>query len=181
MVDLAGGTFAGYSAGAEPIRQQSHLVGETSWADRIHLMKKETKATTSQTYYIGLDVHKNSVSVGYAGGAGGVPEYYGKLGGSNQAVERGLLRLRKKLGAGKDDLRICYEAGPTGFVLARRLLQLGYDAIVVAPSKIPRKSGDRVKTDRKDAVKLAGLHRAANSGAPTSPTAVTLLCRRAAP
>lgn len=123
-------------------------------------MKEKTKSTTSRTYYIGLDVHKNSVSVGYACSDGSAPEYYGKFGGSNQAVERGLLRLRRKLGAGKEDLRLCYEAGPTGFMLVRRLKQLGYDAIVVAPSKIPRKSGDKVKTDRKDCTKFAGLHRA---------------------
>ena len=109
------------------------------------MTKPETKSTTKLTYYIGLDVHKNSISVGYACSGGSSPEFYGKLGGSNQAVERGLLRLRKKLGAEKEDLRICYEAGPTGFVLARRLLQLGYDAIVVAPSKIPTKPGDKVK------------------------------------
>ena len=58
------------------------------------------------------------------------------------------------------ELRVCYEAGPTGFVLARRLAQLKVHCTVVAPSLIPSRSGDRVKTDRRDALKLARLHRA---------------------
>src|SRR5690606_17202747 len=57
-------------------------------------------------------------------------------------------------------LHFCYEAGPCGFVLVRRLLQLGHDCIVVAPSKIARQSGDKIKTDRRDAEKLARAHRA---------------------
>ena len=76
------------------------------------------------------------------------------------AAESGLLKLRKKFGVDKDQIAICYEAGPSGFVLVRRLLQLGYDCIVVAPTAVPQKSGDRVKTDRKDACKLARLLRA---------------------
>jgi transposase len=55
---------------------------------------------------------------------------------------------------------LCYEAGPTGFVLARRLIGLGYNCIVDAPSKTPTKSGDKVRTDKRDARKLARLHRA---------------------
>jgi len=66
----------------------------------------------------------------------------------------------KKYELNKEDVALCCEAGPTGFVLARRLIKLGYDCIVVAPSKIPTQSGDKVKTDRKDARKLARLHRA---------------------
>ena len=58
------------------------------------------------------------------------------------------------------ELRVCYEAGPTGFVIARRFAQLGIDCKVVAPSLIPNRSGDRVKTDPRDAGKLARLHRA---------------------
>jgi transposase len=60
----------------------------------------------------------------------------------------------------KDEVCLCYEAGPTGFVLARRLRELGYACEVVAPSLIPTLASDRVKTDRRDARKLAGLFRA---------------------
>ena len=111
------------------------------------------------TVYIGLDVHKSSISIAYALSDGGDPVFHGKIGGSNLALERALIKLRKKLNTPKEDLRLCYEAGPTGFVAARRLLHLGYDVIIVAPSKIERASGDRVKTDRKDALKLARLLR----------------------
>jgi len=119
------------------------------------------KNTTSTTpaVYVGLDVHKSSITVAYALPGGGDPVYHGKLGGSNAALANGLVKLRKKLDVPKEALRICYEAGPTGFVAARRLIELGYDTIVVAPSKIERAAGDRVKTDKKDALKLARLHR----------------------
>jgi len=110
--------------------------------------------------YIGLDVHKNSIVVATADAEGSKPVHYGKWGGSNLAAERGLVKLRDSLGVEKEEIRICYEAGPTGFVLFRRLNQLGYDCIVVAPSAIPKASGDKVKTDRRDAKKLARLFRA---------------------
>lgn len=119
---------------------------------------KETKSTTPEVY-VGLDVHKSSISIAYAVAGGSDPIYYGKVGGSNLALTRALLKLLKKLEVTNTDLRIAYEAGPTGFVAARRLLQLDYPVIVVAPSKIERASGERVKTDRKDALKLARLHR----------------------
>ena len=57
-------------------------------------------------------------------------------------------------------LRFCYEAGPCGYVIQRLLAAAGHDCVVVAPSLIPRKPGDRIKTDRRDAINLAGLHRA---------------------
>jgi transposase len=75
------------------------------------------------------------------------------------AVEKWITRLRKV--HGKDViLRACYEAGPCGFGLARRLKQLGVECEVVAPSMTPKRTGDRVKTDRRDARKLARLLRA---------------------
>lgn len=124
----------------------------------VDVMNTKSKSTTPAVY-VGLDVHKSSIILAYALADGSDPVLHGKLGGSNLALERGLARLRQKLGVEKDALRICYEAGPTGFVAARRLIELGYDTIVVAPSKIQRAPGERVKTDRKDAVKLARLHR----------------------
>ena len=106
--------------------------------------------------YIGLDVHKNSIAGAHALSDGSPPQNCATWRGSNLSVERGLLRLMKKLRVSKDELRICYEAGPTGFVLARRLLQLGYDCIVVAPTAVPQAAGDKkVKTDPLDARKLA--------------------------
>ena len=110
--------------------------------------------------YIGLDVHKNSIVVALAHADGSEALSYGHWGGSNLAVERGLLKLLKKFGFEKADVSIVYEAGPSGFVLARRLLHLGYHCIIVGPSEVPGKAGDRVKTDKRDARKLARLHRA---------------------
>jgi transposase len=65
-----------------------------------------------------------------------------------------LLKRLKKLGAAAS-LRCCYEAGPTGFVLQRELAAAGIACAVIAPSLVPQKAGDRVKTDSRDAVKLA--------------------------
>ena len=76
-----------------------------------------------------------------------------------QAIEKWIARLRKAHGK-ETQLRACYEAGPCGFGLARRLRQLGVECEVVAPSMTPTRAGDRVKTDRRDARKLARLLRA---------------------
>ncbi|MCG8601890.1 MAG: IS110 family transposase [Verrucomicrobiales bacterium] len=131
--------------------------------------------------YLGLDVHKNSIVVATALADGSEPQSHGKWGGSNLSAERGLLRIRKKFGVKKDEISIVYEAGPTGFVLARRLLQLGYHCIIVGPSEVPEKSGKRVKTDKRDARKLARLHRAGELAAIHIPEArdeaVRDLCR----
>lgn len=72
--------------------------------------------------YLGLDVHKNSIVVATALADGSEPQSYGKWGGSNLSVERGLLKVRKKFGVEKNEISIVYEAGPSGFVLARRML-----------------------------------------------------------
>ena len=74
-------------------------------------------------------------------------------------MEKWIARLRKVHGK-ETQLRACYEAGPCGFGVARRLQQLGVECDVVAPSMTPTRSGDRVKTDRRDARKLARLLRA---------------------
>jgi transposase len=131
--------------------------------------------------YIGLDVHKNSIVVAVAKADGSDPRAYGKWGGSNLSVERGLLKIRKKFGVDKSEISVVYEAGPSGFVLARRLHQIGYHCIIVGPSEVPGKAGDRVKTDRRDARKLARLHRAGELAAIHIPEArdeaVRDLCR----
>lgn len=66
----------------------------------------------------------------------------------------------KKLSKNGGKLHFCYEAGPTGYGLYRQLIELGHDCVVVAPSLIPKRAGDRVKTNRRDAISLARLHRA---------------------
>ena len=110
--------------------------------------------------YIGLDVHKDSVSIAWALAGTEEPKSYGKAPADLDSFLRVLRRILKKHQWSKEDVALCYEAGPTGFVLARRLLHLKFDIIVVAPSKTPTRSGDRIKTDPRDARKLARLLRA---------------------
>lgn len=110
--------------------------------------------------YIGIDAHKESnvVSLAFAGVE--EPVLYGKVSADLNRFLTALRKIKKQYGLEKDEILLCYEAGPTGFVLARRLIKLGYECLVIAPSKIPTQSGDRVKTDRRDARKLARLLRA---------------------
>jgi transposase len=106
---------------------------------------------------VGLDVHAKNIAIALAEGSGGEPRTYGSIPNDLHALEKVFAKLRKAHPA--TELRVCYEAGPTGFVLARRCAQLKIHCTVVAPSLIPSRSGDRVKTDRRDARKLARLHR----------------------
>jgi len=109
-------------------------------------------------YYIGLDVHKETVAIAHIKSTSRSKAIlYGTCGGSNAAVERALRKLAKQLRVKFQDLKVCYEAGPTGFVLGRRLIQLGVECVLCSPSKTERKPGEKVKTDKRDAQKLAKL------------------------
>ena len=107
--------------------------------------------------YVGLDVHKDTTVIAVANdGREGEVRLYGSISSDLKALENVL----RKLGGEGVCLHVVYEAGPTGFVLCRRLKQLEIDCIVVAPSKTPQSKGPRQKTDRRDAIQLARLHRA---------------------
>ena len=107
--------------------------------------------------YVGLDVHKDTTVVAIAeGGRDGDVRLYGTISSDLHALEKLMRKLRED-GA---ILHVVYEAGPTGFVVYRRLLQLEIECIVVAPSKTPKGAGVKLKTDRRDALQLARLHRA---------------------
>ena len=111
-------------------------------------------------YYIGLDVHKETIAIAYIkSGSRGEATYQGNCSGSNAAAERALRKLAKKLGVKLQELSVCYEAGPTGFVLGRRLRQLGVECVLCSPSKTERKPGEKIKTDKRDAQKLAKLYK----------------------
>jgi transposase len=107
--------------------------------------------------FIGLDTSKLRNAVAIAdGGRGGEVRFLGEIDASAVATAK----LVKKLAAKHQRLTFCYEAGPTGYGLYRQIKSLGHECIVVAPSLIPKKPGDRVKTNRRDAVSLAKLLRA---------------------
>lgn len=106
--------------------------------------------------YVGLDVHKDTISVAIAMAGRDAPYYWGEIKNSPAAVKR----LLHKLSPEGEVLSVCYEAGPCGYALYRQITGMGHDCIVVAPGLIPRKATDRIKTDRRDALTLARLHRA---------------------
>ena len=107
--------------------------------------------------YVGLDVHKDGIVVAVAeGGVRGEVREYGRIANTPAALRR----LAGKLSQEGVELQFCYEAGPCGYGIQRQLSVLGHHCIVVAPSLIPKRAGDRVKTDRRDAASLAKLHRA---------------------
>ncbi len=111
----------------------------------------------TDTIFVGLDVHKATVAVAVAEGMrGGEVRQLGAIPHRADAIAK----LTEKLGKGGRRLSFCYEAGPCGYGLHRQLTALGHECMVVAPSLIPMKADDRVKTDRRDAVMLAKLHRA---------------------
>jgi transposase len=109
------------------------------------------------TRFIGMDVHKETIVVAVtATGEAGKATAYGTFPNTATALEKLVRRLRQ---AGDGPLQFCYEAGPCGYGVHRTLTRLGEGCMVVAPSMIPRKSGDRQKNDKRDAASLAVLHR----------------------
>jgi transposase len=106
----------------------------------------------SVTRFVGLDVHADTIAVAVADRSD--VHSLGVIPNRADAIRK----LIRKLGPAKD-LRACYEAGPCGFVLYWQLAELGVACDVIAPSLIPAKPGDRVKTDRRDAEKLARCYR----------------------
>lgn len=130
------------------------------------------------TLFVGLDVHKDSIAVAY------VPKdraaevtFLGPIGTRHADIDKLIRRLHSKASR----LLFAYEAGPCGYVLYRYLTRQGLACLVVAPSLIPRKAGDRVKTDRRDAVQLARLLRSGDLTPIYVPTvqdeAIRDLCR----
>lgn len=105
--------------------------------------------------YVGLDVHKDTIAVAVALPGREEPVYRGEI--KNQ--RKSLLRLIRSLSPHGEVVSFCYEAGPCGYGVYREIVETGHHCEVVAPSLIPRRAGERVKTDRRDAVKLARLHR----------------------
>lgn len=106
--------------------------------------------------FIGLDVHAETIAIAIAEpGRNGEVRSLGTIPNRLESVKK----LFKKLKSSKT-LRVCYEAGPTGYALYWQLVEMGVQCEVVAPTLVPVKAGDRIKTDRRDAEKLARCYRA---------------------
>jgi len=136
-----------------PIMQRYE--GYVGWPAQS-LKHKET-GLMEHTRFIGLDIHKERISISVAeSGRSGAVEYLGEVANDPGAISKLCDHLKRP---GKV-LAFCYEAGPCGYGVHRQLTSLGHRCEVVAPSLIPAKPGDRVKTDRRDATMLARLHRA---------------------
>src|SRR5258708_36732949 len=109
--------------------------------------------------FLGLDVHAETIAVAVAEPNGEVRSL-GMIANREDSIRKFIRKLDSP-----EHLRACYEAGPTGFVLYWQLTQLGVKCDVVAPSLVPKKPGDRVKTDRRDALKpWASQHTAELAG-----------------
>jgi transposase len=107
--------------------------------------------------FVGLDTHKNSIEVALADdGRNTEVRLYGSIGGDLASLDK----MIRKLQATGTELRFVYEAGPCGYQIYRHLRAQGLQCDVVAPSMVPKRSGDRIKTDRRDACNLARLYRA---------------------
>ena len=103
-------------------------------------------------FFVGLDVHQDKIAVAVAEAGSASARYVGNIGHDMKA----LLKVLAEYGT-PEQVRVVYEAGPTGFGLYRRLCEAGYDAQVIAPSLIPRRAADRIKNDRRDCLRWRSL------------------------
>src|SRR5271167_1113228 len=122
--------------------------------DKQYRATCERSRSMKRIKFVGLDVHADTIAVALAAQDGEARSL-----GIIPNREESIRKLVGKLGP-IEQLRFCYEAGPTGYALYWQLTQMGAQCKVVAPTLVPVKAGDRVKTDRRDALKLARHHRA---------------------
>ena len=132
-------------------------VGYTRGQEDAHGQSTHQGEQVMSNYYtfVGLDVRKDTIAVATAHKGKAAPDYHGVI--KNDVTS--LRRLLTRLSPDGEVISYCYEAGPCGYGIYREITKVGHHRDLVAPSLIPRGSGDRVKTDRRDAVKLAKLHR----------------------
>jgi len=121
------------------------------------IYKKHRRQTMQEliTGFVGLDAHAESTAIAVAEAGRVAPRFVGTVGPRLAELTKALSKLGRP-----QSLCVVYEAGPCGYTLARELTRLSYRCEVVAPSRIPHRPGERIKTDRRDALNLAGLARA---------------------
>jgi len=141
------------------------LVGKDEGGSAVPDVRSNGCAETTRTW-VALDVHKDSITAGILSAEGGPPEVV-----AFENSERALRRFARRLGD-PQELAVCYEAGPCGYDLYRLLTSIGVACDIIAPSLTPVRPGDRVKTDRRDAVKLVRLYRAGELSFVCPPTPV---------
>lgn len=117
------------------------------------------------TKFIGFDVSKDNIAIGIAEAGRESPRFYGTIPNTPEAIRKTIMRLAEDA-----QLEVCYEAGPTGYGIYRQLTVMGISCMVVAPSLIPSRPGDKVKTDKRDALRLAQLLRSGELTAAWVPT-----------
>jgi len=121
-------------------------------ASSLNVISQHQK-TTHYPAYIGLDVHKDTIAPAVAETGREAPQSRGEIANKPGRIAKMVERLAAQYDG--QVLLFCYEAGPCGYALYRQLLELGHDCIVVAPALIPHKPAERIKTDKRDALKLA--------------------------
>lgn len=128
---------------------------EETGIEAVSALERVSRSRAAGDYpaYIGLDVHKQNIVWAVAKVGRGIAESRGEIANKPKAIIKLVDRLNQEFGG--EVLLFCYEAGPCGYGLYRQLLSLGHDCQVIAPSQIPKKPAERIKTDRRDARKLA--------------------------
>ncbi len=125
----------------------------TAVSQAAEVVAKVEEASRSYGAYVGLDVHKDTIAIAVAECGRAQPDYRGEIANTPKQVGQLIERLSAQYGG--EQLLFVYEAGPCGYGLYRQIVATGHACDVVAPSLIPRKAGERIKTDRRDALGLA--------------------------